>query len=304
MLQRLVQVEHQAGWFGRLDVRTKFAMLLSVALLGVLLDNVRSVGVLFAAVCLLLLSVRLPGAKLRLLAALVLLSAWGAMWTQAIFYTGQPQTPLFHLFPPGVVSPETPLIGGLWKGVTVTYQGMLHGLAQSLRLITPMVLGLLVFWTEDPSRMLAGLRHLRLPYEVAFMVMTCLRFIPITFAEARVTLDAQRLRRYRPFTFWGTLSGVGLYRTTRLTLVPLLANSVRKSAQMARSAESRGFRAHGERTEAVALVMTRADWLLCTFWFGAVIVVVVGRVLVLLLAQGVLDIEALTPIYWFVRRYL
>lgn len=301
---KLVQVEHQAGWFGRLDVRTKFAMLLTVALLGVLLDNVRSVAALALLVLLLLLGVRLSGAKLRLLAGLVLLSAWGTMWTQAIFYTGQPQTPLFHLIPPGLVNPDTPLLGGLWKGVTVTYQGALHGLAQSLRLVTPMVLGLLVFWTEDPSRMLAGLRRLRLPYEVAFMVMTCLRFIPITFAEARVTLDAQRLRRYRPFTFWGTLTGVGLYRTTRLTLVPLLANSVRKSTQMARSAESRGFRAHAGRTEAVPLVMARSDWLLCSFCLAAVLLVAAGRVLVLLLQQGVMDLEALAPVYWFVRKYL
>jgi len=301
---KFIEAELKDTLFHRLDVRTKLIMLLCLAVIGMALEQWKTLGIIYLAVLGLVVMARLSGAKWKALLAISFLTMWGIMWVQAVFYDAYPRTPLFYLLPPMLVSPSAPLIGSLWEGIAFYYEGFTYGMIQSLRMIAPMTLGLLIFWTEDPVKVLIGLNKLKLPYAVSFMVMTCLRFIPITLAEARVTLSSQRLRKYKPFDAKGIIFGYGIYRTTVQVLVPLLANCVRKSLNMARSADSRGFRVSEERTELHGLRVRAGDRMAVMVFTGLTILVLACKLLLYLSEADMYSNDTLAPVYWLTHRYL
>ncbi|MCR4441772.1 MAG: energy-coupling factor transporter transmembrane component T [Peptococcaceae bacterium] len=304
MRLKFIEAELKETPFHRLDVRTKLIMLFCVAVLGMALNQWKALAFIYLAVLSLAALARLSGDKWKALGVITFLTMWGIMWVQAVFYDAYPRTPLIYLLPPMLVNPSTPVIGGLWEGIAIYYEGFTYGMAQSLRMIAPMTLGLLIFWTEDPVRVLTGLNKLKLPYAVSFMVMTCLRFIPIAFAEAKVTIGSQRLRRYKPFDPKGILLGYGIYRTTVQVMMPLLANCVRKAANMAKSADSRAFRASEERTELRETKIKAADGIMILFFVGATFMVLASKFLFYLSVSDRYTNDTLLPIYWIAHRYL
>lgn len=301
---RFVEPELKNTFFHRLDVRTKLIMLFCVATTGIVLDQWRALFCLYAFVLLLVALARLSRPKLKALVIITLLTVWGIVWVQAVFYDAHPRTPLLYLLPPGLIRPSLPVVGGLWEGVAIYYEGFTHGIAQSMRIMAPMALGLLVFWTEDPVRVLSGLTRLKLPYVVSFMVMTCLRFIPITIGEAKVTVDSQRLRKYKPFDPKGIFLGYGIYRTTVLVMVPLLANCVRKATNMARSADGRAFRSYDRRTELREMKIRAADKVAVVLAGSMTLAIVAVKFLFFLHMADRYTSDALRPLYWFAHLYL
>jgi energy-coupling factor transport system permease protein len=304
MRNKFIEPELKDTLFHRLDVRTKLIMLLCVAVLGMALNQWKALACLYLAVLGLVVLARLSGDKIKALVIVSFLTIWGIMWVQAVFYDAYPRTPLFYLLPPMLVSPSLPVVGGLWDGVAIYYEGFTHGIAQSLRMIAPMTLGLLIFWTEDPIKMLTGLKKLKLPYAISFMVMTCLRFVPITLGEARITINSQRLRKYKPFDPKGILLGYGIYKTTVQVLVPLLANCVRKSANMAMSADSRAFRASEQRTELHEAKLKAGDRIVVLISLCATFLILTCKFLLYLSVSDRYTNEALLPLYWIAHRYL
>lgn len=301
---KFIEPELKDTFFHRLDVRTKLIILFCVATVGVVLDQWRALAYLYITVLILVALARLSLPKLKALIIITLLTVWGIMWVQAVFYDAHPRTPLVYLVVPGLVSPSTPVIGGLWEGLAIYYEGFTHGIAQSMRIMASMTLGLLIFWTEDPVQVLTGLTRLKLPYLVSFMVMTCLRFIPITIGEAKVTIDSQRLRKYKPFDLKGIFLGYGIYRTTVLVMVPLLANCVRKSVNMARSADGRAFRAYDQRTFLRETGIWAADKIAILLVSGITLLIVAAKLLFFLHMADRYTSEALRPLYWFTHLYL
>ena len=301
---KFIEAELKDTLFYRLDVRTKLGMLLCVSVLGMALDQWKALVVVYLAVLSLAVMARISTDKWKALLLISFLTMWGIMWVQAVFYDAYPRTPLLYLLPPMLVSPLTPVIGGLWEGIAFYYEGFVYGMSQSLRMVAPMTLGLLIFWTEDPVKILTGLNKLKLPYAISFMVMTCLRFIPITFAEAKVTLDSQRLRKYKPFDAKGIIFGYGIYRTTVQVLVPLLANCVRKATNMARSADSRAFRASENRTELHEMKVKAGDRTIILVFAGATVLVLACRLLLYLSEADRFTSDILLPVYWFTHTYL
>jgi energy-coupling factor transport system permease protein len=304
MRVRFIEPELKDTLFHRLDVRTKLVMLLCVAVLGMALNQWKALACVYLAILGMVILARLSWDKIKALIIITFLTMWGIMWVQAVFYDAYPRTPLFYLLPPGLVNPSAPVVGGLWEGVAVYYEGFTYGIAQSLRIIAPMTLGLLIFWTEDPVKVLTGLNKLKLPYAVSFMVMTCLRFIPITLGEARLTINSQRLRKYKPFDPKGILLGYGIYRTTVQVLMPLLANCARKSFNMARSADSRAFRASEQRTELHEIKIRAGDRIVVLVSFCATFVILACKFLLYLSVSNIFSNQALQPLYWIAHRYL
>jgi len=286
------------------DVRTKIVFLFCLAMMGIFLEHWQALIVGYIFVWMMVIVSRVSLSKVKALLILNILTIWGIMWVQALFYDAYPKTPLFYLLPPRMVDPSTWIIGGLWEGIAFYYEGFRHGITQSLRMITPMTFGLLVFWTEDPVNILTGLNKMKLPYPIAFMIMTCLRFIPITFSEVKVTINSQRLRKYKPFDMKGVIFLYGIYNAIIRTMVPLLANCIRKSCNMAVSADSRGFTTSGERTSLRNLQMKFSDFaviFIMTMMLGAVI----GLKGVMFLSEaGIYHDGDLMPVYWFVGKYL
>ena len=301
---RLSEPEIKDTFFHRIDVRVKIIMLFCLAILSVALCHWQALLTVYSVVLFFVAISRLSIQKLKALIIVVFLTAWSIMWIQAVFYDKYPRTPLIYLIPPGLVDPSVPLVGGLWEGLAIYYEGFIYGLQQSLRLIIPLTFGLLVFWTEDPVRILVGLTKLKLHYVISFMIMTCLRFIPVVIDEAKITLTSQRLRKYEPLKFHAIILGYGIYKTVMALIYPLLASSIRKATTMAKSADSRAFRAYDRRTELYEIKMRKVDVIILIVFVIVTTFVVIAKTLFYLMIADLYYNEILTPLYWFTHHYL
>lgn len=232
-LQRLFVNGGGTSVVHRLHDVTKLWLTASFTLLAVLLD---STATLYGLFCLLLALHGLcghPPARWKLLMALILLSVWSYMLTQSVFYQQEPRTPLVCL-----VSRDAPLLGGWTDGVYLYQEGLRYGAQQSLRASILLLAGFLLSWTSDSRALLRTLCALRLPYEIAFMIVTATQFLPVVADELQSVLLAQKLRgsnllqARRP----------GALRTgLRQTLLPLLSRALRRAEALAVSVTCRGF---------------------------------------------------------------
>ncbi|GBG58140.1 cobalt ABC transporter permease [Sporomusaceae bacterium FL31] len=220
-------------WVHKLDVRTKLVVLLCCAVLVVLLDSPRTLYLLF---CTTLVLHGMSGASLarwRVLLMFVMLGIWGSMVSQALFYSQEPRTIVACL-----LLPSAPLIGTLTGGVYIYREGLEYGAIQALRSASMLSMGLLISWTSDPRQLLRSFLSWKMPYELAFMLITSLRFLPVIFQETAVVLTAQRLRGFEPLR---SLVPRRLIQAAFQTLFPILARTLRRAVTLAFSVESRGF---------------------------------------------------------------
>ena len=115
--------------------------------------------------------------------------------------------------------------------IVVTSRSAALGFFMAMRLVTPLTIGLLVIATTDPTYLAKGLRKLKMPAELVFMVLAALRFIPIVTEQLFNILDAQTIR------------GVGSSRLkqTRLLILPLFITSLRRVRALGYATETKGF---------------------------------------------------------------
>ena len=226
----------------KIDVRTKMVLLILLAAVVLIVDSPRSLFLLFCLALSLHVVAQSSADRWRILMVFILLGIWGSMTSQALFYTREPRTVIACL-----LAPTVPGIGALTGGVYIYREGLEYGAVQALRSGTMLSLGLLINWTSDPRQLLRSLLSWKLPYELGFMLITGLRFLPVIFQETGVVLTAQRLRGFNPFR---SLSPRRLIQTAFQTLFPILARTLRRAATLASSVESRGF---GRETPQMAL---------------------------------------------------
>ena len=221
----------------RADVRTKLLLLLAVMLFAIGLEGPRPLFLLFVLSLGLHVLARSSVERWRVLIVFLLMGIWGAMVSQALFYNQEPRTMIACL-----ISPATPWIGELTGGVYVYREGLEHGAVQALRSGIMLTCGLLICWTTDSRQLLQCFLHWRMPYAIAFMLITSLRFLPVIFEETAIVLTAQRLRGFEPVR---TLSPLRWICTAFHVLFPILARALRRAATLALSVESRGFGRRG-----------------------------------------------------------
>ena len=195
----------------RMDPRAKILILISVAFVAVTLDNPETMFLLFLIVLSGFALARMPAIKLKTLAILLILLIWGTVYSQALFYSQLPRTVIFT-----IISPDFPVLGWMTNGGLFVYaEGLQHGAIQGLRSAS-----ILICWTTDSRDMLNGLVGLSVPYSVAFMVVTAVRFLPIIITEVTTVITVQRLRGFSPKKF-----GSGIIKTSLNILIPNMYTS-------------------------------------------------------------------------------
>ncbi|MDP2766456.1 MAG: energy-coupling factor transporter transmembrane component T [Candidatus Methanoperedens sp.] len=278
----------------RIDPRAKIIILISTAFTVVALDNPKTM------LLLLLISLsgyalaRLPLSKLKVLGILLMLGIWGTMLSQALFYSQLPRTVIFT-----IISPGTPFLGDITGGFFVYQEGFRYGAVQGLRSATMLSVGLLMAWTTDARNMLNGLVRLKIPYNIAFMVVTSIRFLPIIIAEVATIIAVQRLRGFKP-----TRVGLGMIKTAINTLTPTLASCVRRASVLAISVEGRAFRAYDTRTYLKELRFTFLDRAIIFTGISLALVIIISKVLYGLYASEIYYSSNLRELYTFVRDVL
>lgn len=124
-----------AVWARKLDGRTKLLILFLVAVLAIVVDNPRTLFLLFTATLLLHLSARTSIYKWQVLAILLLLGLWGSMFSQALFFAQTPRTPLFV-----IIEPTMPVLGQITGGLYIYREGVIYGAVQGIKVSYDVVL--------------------------------------------------------------------------------------------------------------------------------------------------------------------
>lgn len=235
------------------DARVKMALLILLSTLSVISRSLGETALLlaFAFGFLLLGGMDAKQMYYRLRAALKLLMSLFVL--QALFNrTGE------ALIAIGGVTLMT--VGGVYTAALV-----------AMRLFAVMLSALIVL-SGDTRDYLQGLIQWHVPYEIAFMIMAGLRFLPSLREEAQDVLYAVEMR------------GVDLKQLklkeklhTYLSLVaPIVARTIHRSEQMSIAMEARAFRSMDRRTSMRRLRMKKSDYVVFAASAAVLILIVVG----------------------------
>lgn len=219
----------------RLDMRVKFAFLLMASTLIFVWNSLLLQVVCLAAIVTLMLAAGVRFATLwRLLTilmpALILITVIQGLWSP------------FGVTPLITLPADWRFVGG-WN--IFHLEGLLFGLVVCCRLLIPMFAFQLVFMTSEPSDIVLGLVRIGIPYRVAFLFSTTLRFVPLLLGEFESMKEAQRLRGI-------DVDRAGMLRKVTLLarlLVPLILNCLTKAQHMEIALQAKAFTGSMDRTQ-------------------------------------------------------
>ena len=253
-IKSLVMPEQKDTIIHRLDPRTKMLCVMSAGLAAISLDVPEHLLALLAVPLLGHLMARFRPGKYAVTSVILLVGTWSIAFSQALFYRQWPRTVALTLLPA-----DFPLLGWVTGGIYAYEEGFVHGIVQGLRFATMTSFGLLMTWTTEPRDILLGLTSLRMPYGLAFMFITSVRFLPVLISELSTVVAVQRLRGANPVKI-----GPQSIRSAIRVLTPLLANCVRRASTLGASCESRAFNPIGPRTYMVEMKWQWRDLALCS----------------------------------------
>jgi energy-coupling factor transport system permease protein len=284
---------------GRLDVRLKMAIGFSMSLLVVLVDGVPMLAAVAAVGALVFALGRPTTAQVKLVGVTLALVVWGLMLSQGIFYSRFPRHALVVLVKEyGEHSQRPDWL--LPDGLMIYTQGLYYGLVQSLRFVAMALVGYAICFSTEPDRFLRGLLAMRVPFSLAFMAVSAIRFLPLVAEEFRAVHLAMRLKGYRPFRH-------GIRDTIRVevaSLRPVLAGTIRLSQEVALSVLTRGFALDARRTSLHDERFRAWHWAALAGMIGIVGAIAACKVLFWLYEHELYYAAALRPLYAFVRQWL
>lgn len=233
--------------FSSLDVRAKLAILAATVVLAFSWESPVLSGALACGVLLLWPLARLEGRDLKRLLFLMSPFLVIVLLVHGVLNEVVGRTPLL-----GPVPAWVPLVGGRLR---VTSEGLLYGLVVISRTLALILIVPVVVLTTDPNTLVVGLVRLRVPYTVAFVFSSALRFLPLILAAAAALIEAQRLRGL-------ALEKLGLWARGRAyarIAVPLILGALIKSQQLEVVLQSKAFSGSAQRTYLVPLELRTHD---------------------------------------------
>ena len=280
----------------KLHPHTKILLLAIVSCLVILLDSPVALFVCFLVSLCFQASIPPSWRQIRLLILFVGLGTWGLIYSQGIFYNQFPRTIIFTL-----IHKDVPVIGAVTGGIHLYREGLFHGAVQSLRFNTMLTISCFIIWTTQPRDLLLALAKLRVPYSLAFMVMTGLRYIPLIGSEAQTVIRSQRLRgfRYLRLNLFHTISGI------LNSLRPILTNNIRRATHLSEAVESRAFSPDAAHRTSLSELKTRqGDVILIVLSLGCLLGVIGLKGVYFLYANGLYYASWLRGAYTFAREVL
>ncbi|HEX4130768.1 MAG TPA: ATP-binding cassette domain-containing protein [Pirellulales bacterium] len=214
------------GALERLDARVKIVYLLALSLVSVTVDSARALLIVGAIGMAPVFALRCGWRARALVVGAIAATIWGAVLSQAMFYSFEPRTPWMTI-----------------AGVTLWREGARYGLLQSMRLVATTASGIAVCLSTSPERLLAAMTRLGSPATLAFLVTTAMRFLPTMADEWLAIRLAHRLRgyRFRPWKLAAWCIEAGMF-------APLVAAALRRATTLAVSVTTRGLDPRAPRT--------------------------------------------------------
>ena len=152
----------------------------------------------------------------------------------------------------------------------ITHTGFQTAVLVCMRLLI-VILSALVVVIGEPRDYLLALTQLKVPYEIAFMVLTALRFLPMLREEAQDVLCAAQMRGLQ-------LKKTSLRKQVSAYIsivIPVVAGAIKRAEQLTIAMEARAFRAFPQRTSMRRLRMRVADWVYAVIFIVAITVIFV-----------------------------
>jgi energy-coupling factor transport system permease protein len=265
------------------DPRARLLLLGLGGVLALCLDSPRALGLLACLAATAFVLAR-PGArKLGTALALGAGIVWSTVLGQALFYPELPRTTVAHVGP-----------------LAVYAEGIRHGLEQSLRFVAMALMGLALATSTPADRLFQALVGLRVPFGLALMVASAIRFLP-ELGLALVTVRRARAHRARP----AYARSPWRWLLVEISLVrPVVARAWRRAQNLAETLEARGFDPTAPRRSRRPLAIGWGEGALVAFASVVVAVLVACRVLFALYAADVAYFPQLRGVYGFVRDWL
>lgn len=145
---------------------------------------------------------------------------------------------------------------GAGKLKLLTAEGLRTGISIILRM-SVIICSALLIASAPALDTVYGLIAMKLPYEIAFMVLLSIKFLPIFKEEFSDSITAVRLSG-------AELDRIPLKQKLSLyayILTPVVAKALHRARYISLSMECRGFRSKTSRTSYLKLRMSKADYL-------------------------------------------
>lgn len=267
-----LQTVERDSFFTRLDFRPKLFMMAVLTLVAFAWESPVMEGLLALAVVVACLIVGVKWRYVRKLIVIMIPFSVLLIVTQGFFAealirsrTGQAElTPLLAL-------PENWwLVGG---GVMLV-EGVAYAMNVVFKTLTMTLVIPLGVFTTDVNAMIVGMVKARIPYKIAFIFSSTLRFFPLLFEEIQSIIEAQRLRGLA-FEKMRVIQRVRVY--ARIA-VPLILGALVKSQTLEVVLQSKAFSGSPDRTYLHESKLGAGDYAVFAFFAVFFVVAVVAYI--------------------------
>lgn len=257
------------SFFTRLDFRSKLALMGAITLVAFVWESPVLGGLLALVVALMCLAAGVKFGYIRTVIILLLPFAAFMILMQGFLGADLVRARLHRevLTPIFTFPASWPLIGG---GM-MTWEGALYALNVVCKTLTMILVLPLGIFTTDVNAMVIGMVKAHIPYKIAFIFSSTLRFFPLLFEEIQTIIEAQRLRGLA-FETMGPLKRLRVYAKIA---VPLILGALVKSQMLDIVLQSKAFTGSAERTYLHETRLGAADYAVIA---GSVLFVVAAAV--------------------------
>lgn len=241
--------------FSGIDFRAKLALFISASALAVICNRPSLSAALMAAALLGCLAAGISRGYLGLMFRVMTPFFILMLLTHGFFNVGYVkhltgQTELSALFTlPGWL----PVMGGR----ALSAEGLLYGVNVLMKSMTFLLVVPLVVFTTQVDNLVVGLVKMRVPYKLAFVLSSTLRFFPLFFAEIQAVKETQRLRGYA----MEEMSAAERVRTYAKIAVPVILGAMFRAQQLEVVLQAKAFSGRGKRTYLHESVLRGGEWL-------------------------------------------
>lgn len=257
------QTVERDSFFSRLDFRPKLYMVAVVTIVAFAWESPWLQFGLAAIITLACLAVGVKWNYIRTILLIMIPFYALLLLTHAFFNRAQVMsllgyTSLDQLQRMFTLPESWPVVGGAFA----TWDGVVYGLNVIFKTLTlTLVIPLAVFTTEV-NNMIVGMVRAKIPYKIAFIFSSTLRFFPLLIEEFTSIIEAQRLRGLA-MEKMGPVKRVRVYAKVA---VPLILGALVKSQQLEVVLQSKAFSGSPDRTYLHESILRPPDYALMAFF--------------------------------------
>jgi energy-coupling factor transport system permease protein len=251
----LIEYYPSESFIHKLDVRTKSICFITITVISFSFFSPLINLFLVLSLWIILRNINTPLARVKQIIKplmpvfIIMLLITGFTYSPEKFQIKLSKEILFYLLP----NKSLPFcLGGLFYGITLVCRIFVMVLASSI-----------ITFSTPIEDFLQLMKKMRLPYQVAFIIATGIRFIPTMQKKSEMIQEAQRARGSQ-IGKGGIIKSIKSYIPV---LIPMIVDSLRMSDNLAIAMLSRGFGAMKTTTDLDEIKMHKCDYIISLLSF-------------------------------------